>query len=68
MKIDIKKLTSRAFLIYALVNIFTYLFAHVAYLFANDVMGELFEYVGYYISKSVEFLAPPVIASLSSCL
>ena len=65
MKIDIKKLTSRAFLIYALVKIFTYLFAHVAYLFANDVMGELFEYVSYYISKSVEFLAPPVIATFA---
>jgi hypothetical protein len=65
MKYDTKKITSRAFLIYAAVNVFTYLFAHVAYLFANDVVGELIEYVSYYLSKTAEFLAPPVIAAVA---
>lgn len=64
MKYDLKKITSRAFLIYSAINVFTYLFAHVAYLFANDVIGELFEYVSYYLSKTVEFIAPPVIAAV----
>lgn len=68
MKYDLKKITSRAFAIYSAVNVFTYLFAHVAYLFANDVIGELFEYVSYYLSKTVEFLAPPVIAAVGLVL
>lgn len=65
MRFELKKLTSRAFLIYAAVNVFTYLFAHVAYLFANDTLGAFFEYVSYYLSRSVEFIAPPVIASVA---
>ena len=68
MKYDIKKMTSRAFLIYSGVNVFTYLFAHVAYLFANDVAGEIFEYVSYYLSKTVEFLAPPILATIALCV
>ena len=64
MKYDIKRLTKRAFVIYALVNVFAYVFVHVAYLFANDVVGEIFEYFSYYLSKSVEFLAPPIIATV----
>ena len=65
MKYDTKRITSRAFLIYALVNVFAYVFAHVAYLFASDVIGKLFEYISYYLSKSVEFIAPPVIAAVA---
>ena len=65
MKYETKKLVKRSFVIYALVNVFTYLFAHVAYLFANDASGEIFEYVSYYLSKSVEFLAPPVLAAIA---
>ena len=64
MKYDIKRITQRAFVIYALVNVFAYAFVHVAYLFANDVVGEIFEYFSYYLSKTVEFLAPPIIATL----
>ena len=55
-------------MIYAAVNIFTYLFAHVAYLFSNDVIGEIFEYLSYYLSKAVEFLAPPIIAAVALIL
>ena len=65
MKYDIKRITSRAFLIYSLVNVIAYAFAHVAYLFASDVIGELFEYVSYYLSKSIELLAPPVISAIA---
>ncbi|MBQ7343360.1 MAG: hypothetical protein IJW53_01195 [Clostridia bacterium] len=65
MKYDTKRITSRAFLIYSLVNVLAYAFAHVAYLFANEVIGELFEYVSYYLSKSLEFLAPPIIAAIA---
>ncbi len=65
MKYSTKRIASRAFLIYAAVNAFTYVFAHVAYLFANDVIGEIFEYVSFYLSKSVEFLAPPIIAAIA---
>ncbi len=65
MKYDTKRITSRAFLIYSLVNVLAYAFAHIAYLFANEVIGELFEYVSYYLSKSLEFLAPPIIAAIA---
>ena len=68
MKYSLKKITSRTFLIYACVNVFAYLFAHVAYLFINDTAGEIFEYVSYYLSKSVEFLAPPILATLALCV
>lgn len=64
MKYDIKRITQRAFVIYALVNVFAYAFVHVAYLFANDIIGEILEYISYYLSKTVEFLAPPIIATL----
>ena len=65
MKYSTKKVRSRAFWIYAAINVFAYFFAHVAYLFANDVAGEIFEYVSYYLSKTVEFLAPPIIAAIA---
>ena len=65
MKYDIKRITQRAFLIYSLINVFAYAFTHVAYLFYNDTVGEIFEYVSYYFSKSAEFLAPPVIAAIA---
>lgn len=65
MKYNLKRITSRAFVIYVAINIFTYLFAHVAYLFANDVIGVTFEYISYYLSKTVEFIAPPVLASVA---
>ena len=65
MKYNEKRITSRVFLLYAAVNIFTYVFAHVAYLFSNEVIGITFEYVSYYLSKTVEFLAPPIIAAIA---
>ena len=65
MEFNAKRISLRTFLIYSAVNILTYLFAHVAYLFVNDVLGEIFEYVSYYISKSVEFLAPPILATVA---
>lgn len=65
MKYDAKRITLRAFVIYSLVNVFAYAFAHVAYMFYSDAIGEIFEYLSYYISKSVEFLAPPVITAIA---
>lgn len=65
MKYSLKKITSRTLFVYSCVNVLTYLFAHIAYLFINDTVGEIFEYVSYYMSKSVEFLAPPILATLA---
>ena len=65
MKYDLKKITSRTLLVYAAVNIFTYLFAHIAYLFSGEIIGDVFAYASYYLSKSVEFLAPPIIAAIA---
>jgi hypothetical protein len=65
MKYDLKKLTAKALIIYAAVNVFTYLFAHLSYLFSGEVIGDVLAYVSYYLTKSVEFLAPPLIASVA---
>ncbi len=64
MKYSAKRITRNALLIYILVNVFTYAFAHIAYLFANDVIGVTLEYISYYLSKSIEFLAAPILAAL----
>ena len=56
----------RIFLIYTAINVFAYALAHVEYLFYNDTLGEIFAYLGYYVSRSVEFIALPVIATLST--
>ena len=65
MKYDVKKVIKKAFLIYSLVNLFAYAFAHIAYLFANEIIGITLEYVSYYLSKSVEFIAPPLITAIA---
>ena len=65
MTLNNKKTLTRAFLIYAAVNLFEYALAHTEYLFMNDVASEIISYFSYYVSKAVEFIAPPVIATLT---
>ena len=65
MKYKTKKLTTRAFLIYTAINVIAYVFAHIAYLYANEASGEVYEYFSYYLSKSLEFIAPPILATLT---
>lgn len=64
MKRETRKIVWRIFLMYAAVNIFNYALAHVAYLFKNDVIGEIFEYISYYTSLALDFLAPPMLATV----
>ena len=64
IKYDTKKVALYSFLIYAVANLLTYALSHVAYLLANDVLGAIFEYVSYYLTKSLEFVAPPIIATV----
>ena len=64
MKKATRKIVIRAFLIYALINIFTYALYHIAYLFTNDTIGLTFEYIAYYVSNTVDFLTTPVIATV----
>lgn len=59
-----KKIAARSFLIYAAINVFVYTFSHLAYLFTNDVAGVIFEYIGYYTHRALEFLAPPALAAI----
>lgn len=65
MKYKTKRLTTRAFLIYTAINVIAYVFAHIAYLYANEASGEVYEYFSYYLSKSLEFIAPPILATLT---
>ena len=64
MKQNNKRIVPRAFLIYSGINIFVYALSHIAYLFENDTIGVTFEYISYYTSATLEFLAPPLLATL----
>lgn len=64
MKKTTKRIVIRAFLIYTLVSIFTYALYHIAYLFTNDALGLTFEYIAYYVSNAVDFLTPPIMATV----
>lgn len=65
MKYSLKQLTSKAFLVYALANLFAYTIFHTAYLNANDAAGVVIEYISFYVSRSLEFVASPLIAVLA---
>ena len=64
MKKTTRKIVIRAFLVYTLVSIFTYALYHTAYLFTNDDLGLTFEYIAYYVSSIVDFLTPPIMATI----
>ena len=64
MKKATKKIVIHAFLIYTLINVFTYALYHAAYLFTNDALGLTFEYIAYYVSNIVDFMTPPVMATV----
>lgn len=64
MKKATNKIAIRAFLIYTLVCIFVYALYHIAYLFTNDTIGLTLEYIAYYASNAVDFLTPPVMATV----
>ncbi len=53
-----------AFLIYASANILVYLISHVATLIKSNLLGGIFEYLALYSLTALEFLAPPIIATL----
>lgn len=65
MNQNTKKIATRAFLVYAAVNIFSYVLVHISYLFADSSFGEIFSYFSYYVLKALEFVAPPLIATLA---
>ena len=62
---DTKRITLKAFLLYAAVNICAYIVSHAAYLFTNDTAGIMLEYISYYLYKSVSFIAPPILALIA---
>lgn len=64
MKKATTKIAIRAFLLYTLISIFTYALYHTAYLFTNDTLGLTFEYIAYYVSNAVDFLTPPIMATV----
>ena len=60
-----KRITQYAFLIYAAANLFTYLFKHLHYNFQEEAFSFIFYYGHIYLSKILEFIAPPIIATLT---
>lgn len=68
MKLNLKKLATLSFLIYVGLNVFKYLLSHTAYLFENDALGVTIEYVSYYASKLLDFLAFPALTTVAFVL
>ena len=64
MKQNCRKITLRAFGIYALLNALVYLLSHIAYLFENDGVGKMFEYISYYVTGIFDFLIPTTLATV----
>ena len=59
-----KRIVLWTFLIYAAANLFVYFISHFASYIKNDVIGKIVEYLGFYSLTVLEFLAPPIIATL----
>ena len=68
MKLNLKKLVTLSFLISVGLNVFKYLLSHTAYLFENDALGVTIEYVSYYASKLLDFLAFLALATVAFVL
>ena len=64
MKQKNKRIVLWAFLIYACANLAVYLASHFAPYINNDVIGVICEYLAFYLLKALEFIAPPIIATL----
>lgn len=60
-----KRIAWYAFLVYGAANLFTYLFKHLHYNFQDEAFSFVFYYGHIYLSKVLEFLAPPIIATLA---
>lgn len=60
-----KKLLWRSFIAVALLGVFNYLFAHLAYLNMNSDVGLVYEYITLYISKVLGFVIPVAISALA---
>lgn len=65
MKQNTKRITRRAFTIYAVANATAYVIFHLAYLFSSGTLGAILEYVSYYFTKSVNFIATPLLATVT---
>lgn len=64
MKKDTRKIVWHIFLMYSALNVINYALAHIAYLFENDVIGAAFEYISYYTTLALDFLAIPMLATV----
>ena len=64
MKQKNKRVVLWTFLIYAGANLSVYLTSHFAPYIKNDVIGAICEYLALYLLKALEFIAPPIIATL----
>ena len=65
MKYSVKKLTQVAFLTYALASVIAYVVFHFAYLYASETVGAVLEYISFYLSRSLEFIAFALICTLT---
>ena len=65
MPFNKKKLLSRSFITIALLSLFNYIFAHLAYMNMNTDAGLIYEYVTLYIAKITTFIIPVAVSILT---
>ena len=65
MKYTSQQIAKRVFAIYALINLFAYVFAHLEYLYFFEKSGQIYATIRYYLIDLVlNFISVPVIASI----
>ena len=65
MSLNKKTLLSRSFIIIALLSLFNYIFAHLAYMNMSTDTGLVYEYLTLYIAKIASFLIPVAVSILT---
>lgn len=65
MKYTSEKITKAVFIVYAIINLFAYAFAHLEYMYFYEDSGLIFASVRYYLIDVVlNFITVPIIASI----
>lgn len=65
MNIKSKRIILWTFLVYLALNLSTFLISYCATFVNSDLIGAALEYIGYYSLSALEFLAPPIVATIA---
>ena len=68
MIFNAKKLFKNGFFAVAIYSLATYLIAHVAYMYMNETLGDVMEYVSLYVGKLSSFIIPASVSAVALTL